>query len=162
MRRSSDINTEYTQIKSSIINAYENILKKFWNIDSQIQKMERGVIMPNWQEYYEDYFQSTHREIKEKLRKNNKDTASPLLMVIRISAQDKKEIIFSTEVKDNTSTKEIIYIDDILDQTPKNMRHLFYNEIGKLKAEEKIFWQRKNLEKIKKITQDEVLGEIKL
>ena len=83
-------------------------------------------------------------------------------MVIRISAQDKKEIIFSTEVKDNTSTKEIIYIDDILDQTPKNMRHLFYNEIGKLKAEEKIFWQRKNLEKIKKITQDEVLGEIKL
>ncbi|MFA6256554.1 MAG: hypothetical protein WC606_05290 [Candidatus Absconditabacterales bacterium] len=151
------------QLKIKIISIYENIFEKFCKgivkFEIGIQKMERGIIMPNGEEYYENYFESTHTEIKEKLRRNG-CIQDPLLMVTKVFTYKGQEIIFSTDTKNNLLNKNIIYLDDALATIPKTTRHLFYDKISELKSEEKIFWQRKNLEKIQILTQNEIVNRL--
>ena len=151
---------EFELLKHKIINIYEYILKTFCKnlvkFDGQIKKMERGIILPNGQEYFEDYFETTHKELKEKIK--NKER--PFLQVIKIFTYKDQEIIFSTDIKSDIPNKDIIYLDDALNDTPKTMKNLFYEKISELKNEDHLFRKRKEIENTKQWTEKELAENI--
>ena len=164
MREGIDMCNENTHLRNKIINTYEYILEKFCKglikFEARIKGLKRGIILPNGEEYYEEYFTSTHTEIKEKINEKKKRIIRPQLMVIKIFTHQEEEIVFSTDIKSDILDKKIIYLDEALKTTPKLIRHLFYNKISELKAEERIFRQRKNIEKIQTVTQELILNGI--
>lgn len=112
--------------------------------------MERGIVLHNGQTHYQNYFTSTHKEIKQQLQ--NQGIACEKhnsIFVIKIYTSHQEEILLSTEKKESKtdiSSTNIIYTDDILQNIPKNIVHLFYNKINELKIEEQLFRERKNKE----------------
>lgn len=138
-------------IQNKILQIYQEILEHFGThikkIQGSITKIERGIITHDGQSYYENYFDTTHKEIKQKLGQQgitteNKDS----MFVIKIYTTHQEEILLSTEKKDaqkNIPTSNIIYTDDILNSIPKNTLHLFYQKINELKIEEGLFRERK-------------------
>ena len=112
--------------------------------------MERGIVLHNGQSHYQNYFTSTHKEIKQQLQ--NQGIACEKhnsIFVIKIYTSHQEEILLSTEKKESKtdiSSTNIIYTDDILQNIPKNIVHLFYNKINELKIEEQLFRERKNKE----------------
>lgn len=161
MKRNNEYSEEILSLKYKIIYIYEYILKHFckWllKFDSMIKTIERWIIFPDGKEYYKDYFSCTHSEIKEEIRKLYKEIPNPLLMVIKIYTEKNEEIIFSTDIKYNNKKKNIIYLDDALEKIPQSQKHLFYNKINELKEEDRLFRERKKMERVKKITENQII-----
>ncbi len=152
---------EELYMKYKVINIYNDILEHFCK-DMQfgyITRMERGIITPDGKEYYKDYFETTHTEFKKYL-KEHYNVQEPTLMVNKLFNNKDETLLFSTEVDEGKTDKDVIYLDEIYQQIPKNMKHLFEEKLDELKIEEKIFWNRKNLEESKNHTTENIVKDL--
>lgn len=145
--------------KRQVIKIYNNILQQFCKniVCGDIIKLERGIITTNGEEYYKDYFETTHTEMKEEFRKKNiEDDHKTLIMVNKAITSD-DEILFSQDVKTEISGKNILFLDDIFYNIPKNIRHLFEKKLKELRIEEKLYRDRKKLKDIQQNTNEEII-----
>lgn len=146
------ITSNTPSIQNKVLRIYQEILEMFGKhictLKGSITKIERGIVLDNGQSYYENYFASTHKEIRQRLQKQGIHCEEKeSIFVIKIHTTHQEEVLLSTEKKDakkNISSTNIIYTDDILDNIPKSITHLFYNKINELKIEEQLFRERKN------------------
>lgn len=148
--------------KNIVINIYNSILQQFCKHIScgHIIKLERGIITQDGQEYYKDYFETTHTEMKNEFRKGKIEENHQDLVMVNKAITNKQEIIFSQDIKAEIPGKNIIFLDDILENTPKNIRHLFYKKIEELRIEERIYRERKRLKNIQETTNEAILEDI--
>ena len=102
------------------------------------------------------YFETTHSELKKEL-KEVYNVDEPTIMVSRISTDKNEEILLSTEIKKHEYGKKIIYLDEILNNIPINMRHLFYQKMEELKIEERFYRERKRLKTLQQTTNNEII-----
>lgn len=144
--------------KYRVIKAYNDILENFCKEISigNIIKLERGIITPEGKEYYKEYFETTHSELKKEL-KEVYNVDEPTIMVSRISTDKNEEILLSTEIKKHEYGKKIIYLDEILNNIPINMRHLFYQKMEELKIEERFYRERKRLKTLQQTTNNKII-----
>lgn len=162
MREYKENNLDNQSRKREVIKIYNNILQQFCKniVCGHIIKLERGIITTDGEEYYKDYFETTHTEMKEELRKNNPENDHKALLMVNKAITKDKEIIFSQDTKTEIPGKEILFLDNIFYNTPKNMLHLFEETLIKLRVEEKLYRDRKNLENIQTTTQDNIAKDI--
>lgn len=164
MKETLKFSDEMQAVKTKIFNAYDHIFQHFYENKEKgkgwIIWLERWLISHNGKEYFEDYFETTHTELKEKMKETGSDVEYPRLMVTRMHMSNNQTIIFSRDIKLDLPWKNIVYLDDILENIPLNMRHLFYNKINELKLEEKFFRERKRMEETKKNTNSELAKDM--
>lgn len=162
MREHKENNLDNKSRKREVIKIYNNILQQFCNnIEcGYIIKLERGIITTDGEEYYKDYFETTHTEMKEELRKNNIENDHKTLVMVNKAITSNDEILFSQDTKTQIPWKDILFLDDVRENIPKKTRHLFEETIKKLRVEEKLYRDRKKLKNIQTTTQDNIAKDI--
>lgn len=162
MKRGIERNQNETMyLKYKVINVYNYILEHFCKDIpfGCITKMERGIITADGEEYYKDYFETTHTELKKHIQEHY-NVQEPTLMVNRLFNHKNETLLFSTEVNEKKTNKEVIYTDEIYEKIPKNIRHLFERKINELRIEEKMFRNRKRSEEMKAHTKEDIVKDL--
>jgi len=139
-----DMDNEQLKLKIKLL--YENIISLFmqemWINKYSIQELQRWFLLENWTIIKEDYFDTTHTQLKEKYNLGN-----DWLRIILIKFYGSKEIILSTENHEYYKwTNNILFLDNLLKKTNPKILRFIENDIQKLKEIENIFF-RKNKEK---------------
>lgn len=132
---------ELTPMQKKVVSWFNeilNIVRTTLGIEWIVSSLERGIIMPNGESIYRDYFEETHSKMKEKL------WAFYSFSVTKINLSNGNNIVFYANLEPDLLGKGILFLDAVKENLHPNLRTTLDNKMREIHYIEREIFEKRN------------------